>query len=159
MNPSFFLNIFIVVISPPSQPSEPLNDKCFLNRFTIYLLIFPLRSTNLECLLTLIFYFCIGCGLHRERIAYLIIIWYRPQSPWFCHIFVNSCIVYHPIQLISLAGRQLLTPLLLPCTMSQGEDVKELMKAVQCPQLIMPAGPDSPADQKGGENVKVGIFH
>jgi len=42
-----------------------------------------------------------------------------------------------------------------PMTDTLGEDVKELMKAVQCPQLIMPAGPDSPADQKGGENVKI----
>ena len=32
------------------------------------------------------------------------------------------------------------------------------MKAVQCPQLIMPAATDPVADKTGGEHVQVGVW-
>jgi len=40
-----------------------------------------------------------------------------------------------------------------------GEDSTEIMKAVQCPQLIMPAATDPVADKTGGEHVQVGVCH
>ncbi|XP_023322332.1 hydrolase tropI isoform X2 [Eurytemora carolleeae] len=36
-----------------------------------------------------------------------------------------------------------------------GEDSTEIMKAVQCPQLIMPAATDPVADKTGGEHVQI----